>query len=318
MSCILFLLCIAIPTDEQASIEREALPVTEQNTQDPERRLWFDNWQQNLTQSMDYTARQLDSFFALEGSDAYRDARAEGRVSVGWEPRTRDLSEMDLRFRIRVKLPALENRVDLVLSDNEDTDNLNTLKAARTPVERNNDNTTIALRYRASDNARLSYRLGTGRRGQIYTKARFQDTTSLSDTMSLFYDTEVYYYNRDRLGAELGATFQYLSQSEHVFRFNNRYYYRDDKNEWLWRHELQYLQPLTPTSAAIYTLFTEGTQEPTRALKEVYTSFRYRTNPTRNWLFYEVEPFVLWLRDEDFRPSWGIALRIEAYYGKGS
>ncbi|MBU2978683.1 hypothetical protein [Alteromonas sp. C1M14] len=318
MSCILFLLCIAMPTNEQYQIQREARPVTAPIHSEPERKLWFDSWQQNLTQSMDYTARQLDSFFAIEGSDAYRDARAEGRVSLGWEPRSRDLSEVDLRFRVRVKLPALENRVDLVLSDNEDNDNQNTIKAARAPIQGNRDNTTIALRYQASENARLSYRLGTGRRGQIYGKARFQDTAPLSDTLSLFYDTELYYYNRDKLGAEIGATVQYLSQSEHVFRFNNRYYYRDDKNEWLWRHELQYLQPLTPTSAAIYTLFTEGTQQPSRALTEVYTSFRFRTNPTRNWLFYEVEPFVLWLREEDFKPSWGVALRIEAYYGNGS
>ncbi|MDO6477864.1 hypothetical protein Q4520_20780 [Alteromonas sp. 1_MG-2023] len=318
MSCIVLLLCVALPRLSDGDVERLPVEQSQQAEAGTDEKLWFDNWQQELTRSMDYTARQLDSFFALEGSDAYRDARAEGRVSLGWEPRTRDLSEMDLRFRIRVKLPALEDRVDLVLSDNEDNDNQNTIKAARDPVARNRDNTTIALRYRASDNARMSYRIGTGRRGQIYAKARFQDMAPLSDTVALFYDAETYYYNRDGLGAEVGATFQYLSHDDHVFRFNNRYYYRDEHEDWLWRHELQYLQPLTSHSAAIYTLFTEGLTKPSNELSEVYTSFRYRMNPTRDWLFYEIEPFVLWLKEEDFKPSYGLALRVEVYYGKGA
>ena len=36
----------------------------------------------------------------------------------------------------------------------------------------------------------------------------------------------------------------------------------------------------------------------------------------RDWLYFEVEPFVLWLREEDFKTSYGVALRVEAYYGR--
>lgn len=318
MSCLVLLLGVALANVGNNDVARPEPESTVSPDDAPEQRLWIDDWQQKLTSSMDYTAGQLDSFFALEGNDAYKDARASGRVSLGWEPRSRELDEMDLRFRVRVKLPALQDRVDLVLSDNEDTDNETTIRAARDPIRRNRDNTTIALRYRASDNSKMSYRLGTGRRGQIYAKARYQDVAPLSENLGLFYDAETYYYTRDQLGAEIGATFQYLSDEDHVFRFNNRYYYRDEHHEWLWRHELQYLQPLTTQSAAIYTLFTEGMKRPEDELKEVYASFKYRTNPTRDWLFYEVEPFVLWLRDEDFKPSWGLAMRVEVYYGRGT
>ena len=314
MSCILLLICLSAP-----AIASEHSPDDIQSDiviPEKANKLWFDSWQQELTQSMDYTARQLDSFFAVAGSDAYRNARAEGRVSLGWEPRSRDLSEVDLRFRVRVKLPALEDRVDLVLSDSEESDSRNAIKAARVQQTRGQDNTTIALRYKSSENARISHRLGTGRRGQIYGKSRFQDVWAFNQQLALFYDTELYYYNRDGFGAEAGATLQYLSTRDHVFRFNNRYYYRDDRKAWFWRHDVQYLQPVSVKSAVIYTLYTEGTEQPHRSLTEIYSSVRYRTNPTRDWLFYEVEPFVLWLKDEDFKPSYGIALRVEVYYGK--
>jgi hypothetical protein len=34
----------------------------------------------------------------------------------------------------------------------------------------------------------------------------------------------------------------------------------------------------------------------------------------REWLYIEVEPFILWLREEDFRASIGLALRTEIHF----
>ncbi|WP_018982566.1 hypothetical protein [Salinimonas chungwhensis] len=316
MACLSLMFCslLAMPGDiitEPAVLPETPVITTPDNLPDT----WMDLWQRNLTQSMNYTVQQLDSFFALKGSNRHEDARAEGRISLGWEPRSRDLAEFDVRFKIRVQLPALENRVDLMLSDDEDSQQNASIKAARQPIERRRRNTTIALRYRSSDNARMSYKIGTGRRGQIYTKARYADMAAYSDQLALFYDAEAYAFTRDQFGAELGATVQFISQSEHVFRFNNRFFYRDRFEDWVWRHEAQYLQPVDNKTAVIYTLFTEGESRPNYRLGEVYTSARWRSNPTRDWLFFEVEPFVLFTRDEGFKPSYGVALRVEAYYG---
>lgn len=276
---------------------------------------WMDEWQQSLTESMNYSVQQIDSFFAMKGSDRYEDARAQGRISLGWEPRTRDMSELDLRFKVRVRLPALQDRVDLLLSDDEDYEQDTTLKAARQPIERRRRNATIALRYRSSEDARLSHRIGTGRRGQVYVKSRYDDMMAFDEQLALFYDAEAYLYTRDHFGAEVGATMQYISDHDDVFRFNHRFYYRDRSEDWIWQHEGQYLQPVNDHTAMIYTLFTEGASRPDYRLNEVYLSSKWRSNPTRDWLFYEVEPFVLFLRDEDFKPSYGVAMRIEVYYG---
>jgi len=45
-------------------------------------------------------------------------------------------------------------------------------------------------------------------------------------------------------------------------------------------------------------------------------SLRWRKNALRKWFFYEVEPFILWRRDERFSASYGIALRVEGFFGK--
>jgi hypothetical protein len=52
-------------------------------------------------------------------------------------------------------------------------------------------------------------------------------------------------------------------------------------------------------------------------LEEYLVSFRWRKNTLRQWLFYELEPFVLWRRDESFSASYGLALRLEGFFGHG-
>nr|WP_289366180.1 hypothetical protein [Alteromonas sp. ASW11-36] len=277
---------------------------------------WFDQWHMNFEDAMNNTARSIDNFFALSGDSSHEDATASGRVRLGWEPRSRDFAEMDLRFRIRVRLPALKNRVDLLLTDDEDDLQENSVKATRNDQLGRRDQATLALRFRHSPDAKLSHRIGAGRRDQVFVKSRYRDSHDFNAEMGIFYDAEIYYYSRDQLGGELGLSYQHLLSEHSLARLNNRYYYRDNTNDWRWRHEAQYLSQVSDTSAYIYTLFVEGLSRPNMHTEQVFLSARWRTNPTREWLYYEVEPFVLWLKEEDFKPSFGVALRLEVFYGK--
>mgnify|MGYP001255653068 FL=1 len=278
---------------------------------------WFDVWQRSFTDSIDFTVRQFDGMFSQEnGPHRNKQAKAEGRIQLSWEPRSRDLAETDLRFRIRVSLPHLEDRVDLLLSDNEDETQSDTLKAARNDSLGRRDNTTIALRFRPDQNSHYSYRIGAGRRDQLYVKSRYRDAMAFNAHWAMLYDAELYYYTRDRLGAELGAAIQHVAENNNVTRLNNRFYFRDDSNDWLWRHELQHLYPIDTHNALMYRLMVEGLDRPQYKVEEFYTGLRWRSNPLREWLYFDVEPFALWRRDEGFKPSYGMAFRIEAYYGK--
>ena len=301
----------ALGQSDDTSVERDKPqqnpPVTES---------WLDNWHSNFSESMDYTAQRLDEFFALADSDEHKNARAEGRVRFGWEPRTRDLAAQDFRFRVRVKLPALKDRVDLMLSDDESYDRQDSIRAARDAVNENRDSTTLSLRYQEEQDSPISHRIGAGRRGQLFAKSQYESDYHFTDVLKMDYDAELYYYTRDELGAELGLDFTYLLADEKYLRFNNRYYYRDRFEDWFWRHEVQYLRPLTQESAILYTFVTKGLTKPNHHLNEVYTSARWRTNYLRSWLYFELEPFVLWLRQEDFKPSYGVAMRFEFYYGQ--
>lgn len=314
------LLCISLYALSTfvAAQEKEPEQVTESTpSQMPQTtNSWLDNWHKNFSESMDFTAQQLDEFFALEGSDDHQHARSEGRVRFGWEPRTRDLAELDFRFRARVKLPALEDRVDLLFADDDNYNRYDTISASRSATNDNSDSTTIALRYKKKTSSPVSHRLGTGRRGQLFVRSRYAKSHWLDEQYKLEYDGEIYYYTRDQLGAELGINLTYFTTKDAYIRVKNRYFYRHKLQDWAWRHELQYLRPLTDKSALLYTFFTRGLTEPSNRVTELYTSVRWRTGYKRNWLFFEIEPFILLLREEHFSPSYGLAMRFEFYYGK--
>ncbi|AXT38131.1 hypothetical protein D1814_05310 [Alteromonas sp. BL110] len=280
---------------------------------------WFDIWQRSFTDTMDFTVKQLDGLFendSTQNISGRKEANAEGRIQLSWEPRSNMLSDTDLRFRIRVRLPALKERVDLLLSDNEDETQNNTIRAARDTGNNDRDRTTIALRFRPEQDSHYSYRVGAGRRDQLYAMTRYKDAFAFSKQWAMLYDAELYYYTRDRLGAELGWAVQYEMSKKHLIRQNNRFYFRDDTNDWLWRHEVHHLFSVDQHNAVIPHLMVEGLSQPNYRVEEIYGGFRWRNNMLRDWLFFEVEPFVLWLREEDFKTSYGLALRVEAYYGR--
>ncbi len=181
MLCLAVSLCLLL-NDQSDNQPIPALEVANnaQNNVEPHQPMqWFDVWQRSFTDSMDFTVSKFDGLFS-DGSQSIEKAKAEGRIQLSWEPRTRDIAETDLRFRIRVSLPHLENRVDLLLSDNEDETQSDTIKAARSPSLGRQDNTTISLRFRPNINSHYSFRVGAGRRDHLYLKARHRNSLEIN------------------------------------------------------------------------------------------------------------------------------------------
>lgn len=303
-------------TSQEQPVSEEAPHYKAQSDGNGNQDKWFDVWQRSFTDSMDFTVRQLDGLFGSDSDSSSQQASAEGRIQLAWEPRSTSFTDTDVRFRIRVKLPALEERVDLLLSDNEDETQDNTIRAARNTDNADRDRTTIALRFRPEQNSHYSFRVGAGRGDQLYVKARYRNANAINKSVALLYDSEVYYYSRDRLGAETGLALQYDMNDKNLIRQNNRLYFRDDTNDWLWRHEVNHLYAIDEHNAIVGRAMVEGLSRPNYRVEEVYAGIRWRNNTLREWLFFEVEPFVLWLRDEDFNASYGVAMRVEVYYGQ--
>ncbi|MEP4890217.1 MAG: hypothetical protein ABJV04_09350 [Aliiglaciecola sp.] len=280
-----------------------------------EQAVWLDSMHKNISESVLDTAQWFDNFFANENLQEDQKALGEVRLRLGIEPRSRSLEEFEARLKVRVKLPNLKNRVDLILTDfDEDQDDK--IGSSGNSQFNREDSINLALRYKVSPDSGLSHRIGFGRRFQYYAKSRYRDALSLSNSLEMRYDASIYYYNRDKFGTSLSLTFDYDYSKHLLLRYHNRFEYRDRSNDWLWQHSWQGFKQINDTSAVIYGYYIEGITQPNYRLEEHLVSVKLRKQTKRNWLFYEVEPFILWRRNEHFSASYGLALRIEGYFGE--
>jgi len=303
-ACLLFLISIAGITNTHArEIEQEYL--------------WLDNMHQSITSSVNTSALWFDEFFAIEEFARREGAHGEARIRLGWEPRSRDMIEFNTRLKLRVKLPNLKNRVELVLSDYDYDDDRpnNDIQASGNDDFVKQDRFSLALRWRSSPESGLSYRVGVGRHLQAFVKSRYRNSHLLTNNTTLRWETSAHMYSNDGLGADFSWQVGYNATDYSIFRWNNSFYFRDRTNDWLWRHSLQKLTQFDEKNALIAGVYIEGLSRPNYRLEEYLVSLRWRKNILRKWLFYEVEPFILWRRDEMFAASsYGIALRVEGFF----
>ena len=277
---------------------------------------WLDTMHQSIASSVNTSALWFDDFFALNEFKAREEAYGEARIRLGWEPRSRNVNEYEVRFKVRVKLPNLKNRVDLVLSDYDDDRPGNDIQASGVDDFVEQNRFSLALRWRSSPESGLSHRIGVGRRLQPFFKSRYRNSHLLTNQTILRWETSAYMYSDDGLGADFSWQLGYTATKQSIYRWNNHFYFRDRTNDWLWQHSLQKLTQFDEKNALIAGIYIEGLTRPNYRLDEYLISLRWRKNALRKWLFYEVEPFILWRRDERFSASYGIALRVEGFFGK--
>ena len=299
---LLFFVSIAFITNTHAQKMQQEYP-------------WLDNMHQSIASSVNTSALWFDEFFALEEFEKSEEAFGEARIRLGWEPRSRDIVELETRFKVRVKLPNLKNRADLVLSDYDDDRSDDDIQASGNNDLVEQSRFSLALRWRSSPESGLSYRIGVGRRLQPFVKSRYRNTHLLTNKTTLRWETSAYMYSNDGLGADFSWQVGYNATDYSILRWNNHFYFRDQSNDWLWQHSLQKLIQFDEKNALIAGVYIEGLSRPNYRLEEYLVSLRWRKNTLRKWLFYEIEPFVLWRRDEMFSASYGIALRLEGFFG---
>lgn len=278
---------------------------------------WLDDLHDDIAHSVKVSAQWFDDFFAHEDAGHNEHAKAQARIKLGWEPRSGDLTDIEARFKLRVQLPNLKNKVDLVFSDYDDDIPDEKVRAARNNQQVDQqDRFNLALRFRAKEHKGLSHRIGIGRKFQLFARSRYRKEINFTNNLDLRWEAAIYYYSRDRFGTSTAFTLDYQASNKSIYRFDNRFYFRDKQDNWLWQHSLQKFYQYDQGSAITYGLYFEGLSKPSYRFEKYLVSVKWRQSTVREWLFYEVEPFVLWERDEGFRPSYGIALRLEGYFGE--
>ena len=222
---------------------------------------------------------------------------------------------------MRVKLPHFQDKLSIVLSDESDEELNNLpLESANANSSTADDKFSLALNYTQdkTDERLMNYRLGISG-GDIFVRAKHKRRFDISDKQSFLFEPSTYYYLDDGLGAKLLLEYDYQLSDKSQFRINYSVRGSADFSGIRWKHGFYKLDQINETSASALSFQVEGERNGERGfLIDKYTlGYRYRFNALREWLFFEIEPFLEFPEQENYSTTPGIALRVEGFFHKG-
>lgn len=272
---------------------------------------WIDEAHIDATTRAQALAQWTDSFFGSPIQDAERsDTFIRLIPENDWD--AKDGSDIKLRVRGQVHLPAISRRLDLVFVGDEDDENL----AGQDPAS-SSEQGGLRLKVTDKKRSRLDATLGASSAGLVPgVRYRFQGDISGNTwyrfTQRLQYDTGDGYRSISQLGLH-----RYLDEGS-LLRWKGRIRYREDKGFWDWRSSIVYRRWLSDhdkfPSALQYFIGWGGNDDPEFATRNFRLGVLFRKQWLRPYLYYEIEPNYS-LRKDTFeeKREWvpGIVLRLE-------
>ncbi|WP_440903492.1 hypothetical protein ACMZOO_11560 [Catenovulum sp. SX2] len=283
----------------------------EANTQPPS---WYDEVQEDVSDRITTTANWFDGFFGQDKLDKDR-ASASAKLRLGYVPIERDFARFEHQFRLRARLPNLEDKWDVIVSDYNDSNESHESERVinETQGQQKKEDLTVAVRYIHSQDNRnfISTRVGFAKGADIYIRTRYRRQFSLADKLSLETEPAIYYYIAHGYGARFDFKIDYQSSETSLWRQDNSWEYIEDEEYPEWRHNLLFYHQLNNQSALISGIFAHGEIINGYKLENKGIFVRYRAQALRDWFYFEIEPFIHYPDFRDHAHTPGIALRIE-------
>jgi len=279
---------------------------------------WLFGFHDAISDSVYGTALWFDSFFASDEIDGTR-TESSLRIRVGWEPRARDLDVFTQKFRLRLKLPNLEQKVDFIFSDELDDNESNNDYEGGNLTSKGGDSLTAAIRLIniSKPNRFLDSRIGISS-GDLFAKVRLKFLTDFSEKHIFEFQPSIYYYLKDGFGQGLVSEYNYNYSRNKQFRTNLTVRFSHAFDGYKWKQENYFLRQIDRRQASAIGFVIHGENNAQRGFvaDNYKLSYLYRANAYRKWLFFEIEPFLEWPEEDNYSTTPGIALRVEGYFNQ--
>jgi len=279
---------------------------------------WLFGFHDAISDSVYGTALWFDSFFATDEIDGTR-AESSLRVRFGWEPRARDLNVFTQKFRLRLKLPNLEKKVDLIFSDELEDNQSNKDFKGRSLTSEGGNSLTAAIRVININkpNRFIDSRIGISS-GDLFAKIRLKYLKNVSEKHLFEFQPSIYYYLKDGFGQRLFTEYNYNYSSDKQIRSNLSVRFSQAFDGYKWKQANYFLRKIDRRQASAIGFVIYGEKNARRGFvaDNYKLSYLYRANIYRKWLYFEVEPFLEWPEEDNYSTTPGVALRIEGYFNQ--
>jgi hypothetical protein len=279
---------------------------------------WLDDFHTSFSGALDDSALWLNDQFSDEEHSERPGSKAWARLIMGWEPKTGELDKFPLKFKIKVNLPNLKHKMNLVFSDNESEDfnrlPLETSRPASDSLHGRDFGAAIQLLHKSNEHAYFRSRIGIGS-GQIYGRTSYRWKKKFGDDLVLNIEPSLEYYIKDGIGYRFLTELSYFPSASSEVRGFYSIWDREDFDTPHWKKAVYHLKKWDAKTTVISGILVNGVTGPDYRDEKITFSTRIRRHTLRKWLFFELEPFVDFERQDDYARRWGIALRVGGYFG---
>lgn len=264
-------------------------------------------------------AEYIDSFFD-DGrfTEEENESRATLKLSVGYS--RHDQIEIQPRLDVRLKLPKLSSRAQLILEAAEDSD----FDDADSPTSYSSDNDEKGSEFRAalrwfvkeSDTYNISVDAGASW-NYLYGSMRFRSMQDYGSWQGRF-TNRVRWYTDD--GWENRTTYDLETQfnEDFFFRSTTKFNYYEDEDGFPHSQHFRLYQVVTAIQAISYEAAVYMETEPSYIMDDLQFIVKYRQRFYRDWLMLEISPRVSFPEDHDREINPGLFFKLEVSFGNNA
>lgn len=298
------------PSDTSRQSKAQTLP--EQGL-DPN---WLDHGQLYIANSSDEMAEWLDHFFGVRSSDLESaDSTLRLIIDNDWEEY--EGVSTDVRLRGKVHLPRIDERLSLVITDEDDDERA--LEDELPSDEEREKSTNIGLQYKArdEDRSRLDYKVGLSSKVKFKANARYRYKWPWGDKLVNRFSENLYFIDQEGFGSKTKLENDWLFNDKKLLRLSNNIKFAEDIDGVEWSSQLALNRRVNRHAALSQFIWASGETRPDYLTTAYGLGVRYRKNFYRKWLYYELEPAYAWKRSEvedERKGVWLFKLRLEMVF----
>ncbi len=265
-------------------------------------------------------ANWVDNFFGdkkgLE-SASYDYLRLINRLVI----REGESPEFRPRVKAKVILPQMSNTTSLLFSNDRSSDNKDFAAQELEQNDTNEDNNklsaSINFQTKSSMKSKIDYRLGLDSSLDIFAFARH--TKPWVDTETLDIENANYLFWEEENGFGVATEFELnkVLNEQNLFRWKYSLLRAEKSRGNEWKNRFTLVDHVADTTWITYDLSIKGKTEYDFDVEQYRIAVRYRNKTPINWLYYEIEPEIRFMRNERYLEREmvpGIAIRLEVQF----